>query len=144
MVDLATDIQQRYIEIIPVATDVQPDGTIATNTILHLVNCMQQLYQRTATLHEVTDMTTLANVALCLKDNNHEDMNQAALIKRLTTPEHRSAIVQEFSIIRTMLLMVKNGTFSTMNGLKERHALLSKAVQGLPLAKLIPLWKLVN
>lgn len=143
MVDLTTEIQQRYIDVIPVATDAQPDGTLATSAVLRLVECMQHLYQRTATIAEIADPQSLQSVAGCMH-NQDTQASPSTLIKSLTVPEIRAAMVQEFSITRTLLLMVKNNTFSSMNGLRERYALLIKAAQSLPLAKLIPLWKNVN
>lgn len=145
MVDLANEVQQRYIEVIPVSTDAQPNGSMATYAVLQLVTSMQQIFQRSATIQELSSPCSLAFVACTIGSTvDLSTLTQPAILRELTSVEVRENIIQDFTIVRTLLLMVKNNTFNSMNGLNERYVLLNKACQGLPLAKIIPAWKAVH
>lgn len=160
MVNLCSWLRQRYISVLPVATDKEVDGMLLTETSLRFKKAMGMFYSRgihvPTVVSRIPDEGLLAiassfmqaginnpssnNVALSEITAQLVSTNRLQVVMALSSQSFIHEYIHQMTVARSMLILASTREFSSLSGLTERLVIISTAARILKSAKIIPLW----
>lgn len=160
IVKLCSWLRQRYIPVIPVATDKEIDGMLLTETSLRFKKAMGMFYSRgvhvPTVVARIQDEDLLAisssfmqaginnpssnSVALSEITTQLLSTNRLQVVMALSSPTFVNEYIHQMTVARSMLTLASTREFSSLSGLTERLVITSTAARILRASKIIPLW----
>jgi hypothetical protein len=160
MVGLCNWLKQRYISVLPVATDKEVDGMLLTETSARFKKAMGMFYSRGVhvpmVVTRIPDEGLLAIASAFMQaginnpsSNNLElseitaqlvSTNRLQIVMALSSQAFVHEYIHQMTIARSMLILASTREFSSLSGLTERLVIISTAARILKSAKIIPLW----